>query len=346
MFRIGPYQIGSQTVLAPMAGVSDQPFRALCTAQGAGLVVSEMVTSDTRLWHSNKSQQRLQWLSQHSPQNETKTVTPPPKSVQIAGSDPQQMAEAAAACVERGADIVDINMGCPAKKVCNKAAGSALLRDESLVAAILESVVSAVDVPVTLKIRTGWDRDNKNASTIARIAELSGIQALTIHGRTRACRFNGYAEYDTIAKICGERSIPVIANGDIDSPQKAQQVLLHTGAQAVMIGRAAQGNPWIFRDINAFLADGTIPERPNLNSIYKTVMQHLAQLHQFYGEVMGPRIARKHVAWYLAKQVHADTYVAIDDWRRQFNTLITLQEQLNTVHSLFERLHQLEDQAA
>lgn len=318
-----------------MAGVSDQPFRSLCAAQGAGLVVNEMVTSDTRLWHSTKSHHRLQWSESTGP-----------RAVQIAGSEPAQMAHAARACVEIGAQIVDINMGCPAKKVCNKAAGSALLKDERLVADILRAVVAAVDVPVTLKIRTGWDSDNKNAPTIARIAEDTGIQALTVHGRTRACRFGGTAEYDTIAAIAADLRIPVIANGDIDSPQKARQVLFHSGAKAVMIGRAAQGDPWLFSRINAYLSSGTLLARPTLTSVRDTVLDHLAQLQYFYGDYLGPRIARKHMGWYLAKQVRTASSVDDNQWRQHFNTLTTLEEQLNAVRLLFDRLHQLEDQAA
>jgi tRNA-dihydrouridine synthase B len=334
LFLIGPYSIGSRTVLAPMAGVSDQPLRSLCAEQGAGLVISEMITADTRLWHTPKSHHRLQWAN-----------TAGPRCVQIAGSEPQQLADAARACVDLGAQVIDINMGCPAKKVCNKAAGSALLRDERLVSEILCAVVNSVTVPVTLKIRTGWDSANKNALSIARIAETSGIQALTIHGRTRACRFAGTAEYDTIADVVASVSIPVIANGDINSPLKAKQVLLQTGAQAVMVGRAAQGNPWIFREINAYLHDGSIALKPNISEVLSTVVRHLDQLWQFYGAVMGPRIARKHVGWYIAQ--HDQLASLIDDsWRQQFNTLTTSEEQLNAVRRLFDRLHKLEDQAA
>jgi tRNA-dihydrouridine synthase B len=320
-----------------MAGVSDLPFRSLCARLGAGLVINEMVTSDTRLWHTAKSRSRLLWSEGTGP-----------RSVQIAGSDPYQMAEAARACVDLGADIVDINMGCPAKKVCNKAAGSALLQDEPLVRAILTAVTDAVAVPVTLKIRTGWNQQNRNARTIGRIAEDVGIAALTIHGRTRACRFNGEAEYDTLAEVVADLSIPVIANGDIDSPHKAHKVLLHTGANAVMIGRAAQGNPWLFREINAFLAHGAVTPKPALGEIASVVLDHLAGLHDCYGAFMGCRIARKHLAWYLEKSLSTilphgpDT----DAWRQNFNSLNTPEEQLNAVRRLFARLNQLEDQAA
>jgi tRNA-dihydrouridine synthase B len=337
LFRIGPYQIGSQTVLAPMAGVSDLPFRSLCARLGAGLVVNEMISADTRLWNTRQSRTRLLWGG-----------TAGPRSMQIAGSEPAQMADAARACVDAGAQIVDINMGCPAKKVCNKAAGSALLRDEVLVADILAAVVNAVDVPVTLKIRTGWDSDNRNARTIGRIAEDSGIVALTIHGRTRACRFNGSAEYDTIAAVAADLSIPVIANGDIDSPHKARAVLLHTGAKAVMIGRAAQGNPWLFREINAYLADGTVLPPPTLCEIETVLHDHLDGLYDCYGAFMGCRIARKHMASYLEKPLRGyfSTVSEAEVWRQNFNSLNTPEEQRNAVRHLFDRLNQLEDQAA
>ena len=245
MFQIGPHTIDSQVILAPMAGVTDLPFRRLCKRLGAGMVVSEMITADTRLWHTRKSSYRLQ-----KDQNDSLNV------VQIAGGDPEMMAEAARVNAANGAHIIDINMGCPAKKVCNVAAGSALLKDEKKVAEILQAVVNAVDIPVTLKIRTGWDKENRNAVDIAKIAENSGIQALTIHGRTRECKFKGEVEYDTIAEVKSNIQIPVIANGDIDSPEKAKQVLDYTNADAIMIGRAAQGRPWIFREINHYLETG------------------------------------------------------------------------------------------
>lgn len=318
-----------------MAGVSDQPFRSICSMMGAGLVVNEMVTSDTRLWHSTKSQTRLTW-----------TGAKEPRMVQIAGSDPETMADAARACVALGAQIIDINMGCPAKKVCNKAAGSALLQDESLVEKILVNVVNSVAVPVTLKYRTGWCPSTRNAVVVGKIAEQAGIAALTLHGRTRACRFAGAAEYDSIAEVVRNVAIPVIANGDIDSPQKAKQVLQHTGAAAVMIGRAAQGNPWIFPQINAYLADQEMPQLASLRDIAKVISIHLLDLHEFYGDYLGPRIARKHVAWYLAKQIRTDQSANIGVWRQHFQTLTELEEQSNAVYDLFERLHQLEDQAA
>jgi tRNA-dihydrouridine synthase B len=320
-----------------MAGVSDLPFRTLCAQMGAGLVVNEMVTSDTKLWHTNMSRARLMWAESRGP-----------RSVQIAGSEPQQMADAARACVDLGTQIVDINMGCPAKKVCNKAAGSALLQNETLVGEILTAVTSAVSVPVTLKIRTGWEPQNRNARTIARIAEDTGIAALTIHGRTRACRFNGEVEYDTIAAVVADLKIPVIANGDIDTPHKARNVLLHTGAAAVMIGRAAQGNPWLFREINAFLADGNLATGPTVREIEAVLIDHLRGLHDCYGAFMGCRIARKHLAWYLEKLLrkHFPAGLDPDAWRQNFNSLNTPEEQLNAVRLLFARLNQLEDQAA
>lgn len=322
-----------------MAGVSDQPFRAICAEMGAGLVVSEMVTSDTKLWSSNKSQTRLSWSS-------LETSIKAPKVTQIAGNDPSQMAEAARRCVDLGADVVDINMGCPAKKVCNKAAGSALLQDELLVDRILTSVVDAVSVPVTLKFRTGWSPESRNACTIGRIAEQAGIQALTLHGRTRACRFNGQAEYDSIAELVEVVQIPVIANGDIDSPAKAEAVLKHTEAAAVMVGRAAQGNPWLFQQIEAHLAGQPIPPAPDYKALKAMMQNHIEALHQFYGSYLGARIARKHVAWYLAKQVRAEHSASADTWRRHFQMLTEREEQSNAVCVLFERLHQLEDQAA
>ncbi len=285
--RIGPYRLPNPLILAPMAGVTDRPFRQLCRRLGAGLVVSEMVTSDVRLWNTRKSSLRL--LHQGDPE---------PRSVQIAGGDPQMLAEAARRNVELGAQIIDINMGCPAKKVCNKAAGSALLKDQDLVRKILQAVVAAVDVPVTLKIRTGWDRQNKNGIEVAKIAEDAGIAALAVHGRTRADLYTGDAEYDTIAAIKQAVSIPVFANGDIDSPEKAKAVLAATGADALLIGRAAQGRPWIFREIEHYLRTGEKLPAPGLIEVERILLEHLTALHAFYGDVMGVRIARKHVGWY------------------------------------------------
>lgn len=335
MFHIGPYRIGSRTLLAPMAGVSDLPFRRLCSRLGAGLATSEMVTSDTRLWHTDKSRQRLMWDGVNGP-----------RSVQIAGSEPVQMAEAARACADLGAQIVDINMGCPAKKVCNKAAGSALLKDEALVADILNAVVSAVNLPVTLKFRTGWDKDNRNAVRIARLARDCGIQALTLHGRTRACRFEGAAEYDTIAEVVAAVDIPVIANGDIDSPHKAHRVLLHTGAAAVMMGRAAQGNPWLFEQVNQYLTSGTVPQNPDLPTLTALIQEHFTALYEFYGAYMGCRIARKHMGWYLDRHLAWRFAAQAPGWRQIFNALTTPHEQLNAVAALCDRLNSLEDQAA
>jgi len=320
--RIGPYTLPNQLILAPMAGVTDQPFRQLCRRLGAGLVVSEMVTSDVSLWNTRKSSLRMI----HSGDAE-------PRSVQIAGGDPQMLAEAARRNVEMGAQIIDINMGCPAKKVCNKAAGSALMKDEQLVSAILQAVVAAVDVPVTLKIRTGWDRANKNGLTVAKIAEQSGISALAVHGRTRADLYTGEAEYDTIAAIKQAVTLPVFANGDIDSPQKARQVLDATGADGLLIGRAAQGRPWIFREIDHYLATGTQLPAPSLLEVEGILLEHLAALHTFYGDVMGVRIARKHVGWYLA------TLPGAREFRAQFNRLESTDAQCANVRQFFIERH-------
>ncbi|ARS47548.1 tRNA-dihydrouridine synthase B [Ectopseudomonas mendocina] len=320
--RIGPYTLPNRLILAPMAGVTDRPFRQLCRRLGAGLVVSEMVTSDVRLWNSRKSSLRLLHAGD-----------PEPRSVQIAGGDPQMMADAARKNVELGAQIIDINMGCPAKKVCNKAAGSALLRDEPLVREILEAVVGAVDVPVTLKIRTGWDRQNKNGITVAKIAEDAGITALAVHGRTRADLYTGEAEYETIAAIKQAVSIPVFANGDIDSPQKAKAVLDATGADALLIGRAAQGRPWIFREIEHYLRTGEVLPAPSLLEVERILLEHLAALHAFYGDLMGVRIARKHVGWYLA------TLPGAREFRAQFNRLDSTDAQCAHVRAFFRERH-------
>lgn len=329
MVNIGDHVLASRTILAPMAGVTDQPFRQLCRQLGAGLAVSEMITSDTRLWKSRKSQQRLVHRDESSP-----------RSVQIAGSVPSMMAEAARQNVALGAEIIDINMGCPAKKVCKKAAGSALLKDEALVQDILNAVVSAVDIPVTLKIRTGWDQQNQNATTIARIAEDSGIKALAIHGRTRACRFNGQAEYDTIASVVNAVTIPIFANGDINTPQQAKQVLDYTGAAAVMIGRGAQGNPWLFREINHYLEHGTIPEAPSKEELATTVSDHIEAIHQYYGEYLGIRIARKHVGWYVDALPNGDAF------RKYFNQLEDPYLQKQGLHEFFAAPKKNWDKAA
>ena len=285
--RIGPYSIVPNVILAPMAGVTDKPFRQLCKRLGAGLAVSEMTISDPRFWKTSKSLHRMDHDGE-----------PAPVSVQIAGTEPDELAEAARYNVDHGAQVIDINMGCPAKKVCNAWAGSALMRDEVLVARILTAVVDAVDVPVTLKIRTGWNADNRNAPVIAKIAEDCGIAALAVHGRTRDQHYTGTAEYDTIAAIKAMLKIPVSANGDIDSPQKAKFVLDHTGCDAVMVGRAAQGRPWIFREIAHYLATGEELPPPSLREIRDILLGHLHALHTFYGEPQGVRIARKHLGWY------------------------------------------------
>ncbi len=317
--QIGPYQLANNLILAPMAGVSDRPFRELCKRFGAALTISEMVTSIPHLQHHSKTLRK----TDHNADSGL-------RSVQILGTDPGQMAAAAKLNVARGAQIIDINMGCPAKKVCSVAAGSALLKNERLVARILREVVAAVDVPVTLKIRTGWDQRNRNALAIAKIAEDSGIRALTIHGRTRACKFNGAAEYDTIRSVKQAVGIPVIANGDIDSAAKAQAVLRHTGADAIMIGRAAQGRPWIFREIlnhrNGIDGDG----RPSLAEAQSILNNHLVNLYSFYGKTSGVRIARKHIGWYF------DNLGAIPPARKQeINQALLPSEQLALVNLSF-----------
>jgi len=320
MLQIGPYQIQTPLVLAPMAGVTDRPFRQLCRQLGAGLVVGEMVTSDVNLWDTRKSQTRLDHTGESGP-----------ISVQIAGGDAQMMANAAIMSVQHGAQIVDINMGCPAKKVCKKAAGSALMRDEILVKDILQAVVAAVDVPVTLKMRTGWDTNSKNAATIAQIAQDAGIQALAIHGRTRACAYKGAVEYDTIKAVKQMVSIPVIANGDIQTPQQAKAVLEYTQADGIMLGRAAQGSPWIFREISHYLETGKLMASPNLQEVKQILLGHLHELYEFYGTFMGLRIARKHVGWYLSAH---DTS---RDVRKQFNQLLTPEEQITLITQFFEQ---------
>lgn len=328
MFSIGQYQIAHKTVLAPMAGVTDLPFRQLCREMGAGLVVSEMVAADPSTWTTRKSRLRIQFGDE-----------PAPRSVQIAGYDPQMMAEAAQFNVAQGAEIIDINMGCPAKKVCKRAAGSALLQDPQLVSEILQAVVAAVDVPVTLKIRTGWDRQNRNAVSIAKIAEEAGIAALAVHGRTRACRFVGEVEYDTIAQVAEAVAIPVLANGDISSPEKALAVLKHTSAAAVMIGRAAQGNPWLFQQINHYLEHGKIFAPPSIEEVSAVMTRHLQALHEFYGEVGGVRISRKHIGWYL------NPLLGGKDFTDQFNKLESTVKQQALLQQFFEHA-QHQEQAA
>ena len=329
MFSIGPYRISEKTVLAPMAGVTDQPFRKLCRQLGAGLVVSEMVTSDTRLWKTNKSRWRLNHKGETGP-----------ISVQIAGGDAAMLAVAAKTNVELGAQIIDINMGCPAKKVCNKAAGSALMKDETLVADILAAVTEAVSVPVTLKIRTGWDISSKNAVSIAKLAEDHGISLLSVHGRTRADAYRGNAEYDTIASVKRAVNIPVLANGDIDGPIKAKEVLDYTKADGVMIGRAAQGNPWIFQEINHFLRSGEVLTPPNLEEVLTVLTSHIHSLHAFYGDYMGVRIARKHLGWYLNAQGVLKTEY------KHINTIEDCQLQISAVHKIFNDIERFKETAA
>ncbi len=286
--QIGPYLLPNKLILAPMAGISDRPFRSICKEFGAGMSVSEMVASNPAL-RENK-----QTLLKTNHDGETGLC-----SVQILGTDPKIMADAAKYNVRRGAQIIDINMGCPAKKVCAVAAGSALLRDVDLVKKILDAVVNGVEVPVTLKIRTGWDTQNRNAVEIAKIAASSGVAALTVHGRTRACKFEGQAEYETIKQVKQAVGIPVIANGDIDSAEKAQFVLNVTGADALMMGRAAQGNPWLFKEIHEFISERKVIQKPTVTEIYSTLMAHLEKLYSFYGNVTGVKIARKHISWYF-----------------------------------------------
>lgn len=318
MIKIGSYILPNKLFLAPMAGVTDRPFRQLCRRLGAGMAVSEMITANKTLWASKKSLLRANHEGE-----------PEPRSIQIAGTDPIMMAEAAQHNVDQGAHIIDINMGCPAKKVCNVMAGSALLQNEKLVSQILASVVNAVNVPVTLKIRTGWDPKNRNGVSIARIAEDSGIQALAVHGRTRSDAYKGNAEYDTIAAIKAAISIPVIANGDISNPEKARHVLEYTQADGLMIGRAAQGNPWIFRQINHYLAHGIHLPAPAVNEIRQILIEHLHTLYAFYGDYTGVRMARKHIAWYSKGLRNGNPF------RQQMNTLEYPQQQLDFTEQFF-----------
>ena len=317
--QIGPYQLRNNVFVAPMAGVTDRPFRQLCKEMGAGYAVSEMAASNPRLWATDKSTRRIN----HDGEME-------PKAVQIAGADPHLLAEAARFNVGRGAQIIDINMGCPVKKVCNRWCGSALLRDEPLVAELLNAVVTAVDVPVTLKFRTGWDRDHKNALIIARIAEESGIAMLTLHGRTRADGYKGEAEYDTIAAVKAAVRIPVVANGDIDSPHKAAQVLRITGADAVMVGRAAQGRPWIFREIDHYLRTGELLASPAISEVRERMAQHLQAHYAFYGDYLGVRTARKHIGWYVRDLHGGETF------RQRMNLIDDCVTQLAAVDAFFE----------
>ncbi len=319
--QIGNHILKNNLVVAPMAGVTDRPFRQLCKKLGAGLAVSEMVTSNSLLYGSEKTRRRA---------NHEGEVDP--ISVQIAGADPQMMAEAARYNVDNGAQIIDINMGCPAKKICNVMAGSALLKDEPLVLQILRAVVGAVDVPVTLKIRTGWDKNNRNAITIAKIAEDMGIQALAMHGRTRACLYMGDAEYETIAMVKQAIRIPLIANGDITTPEKAKYVLDYTGADAVMIGRAAQGRPWIFREIEHFLKTGTHLLPPTVEEIHTVMLEHINDLYGFYGDIAGMRVARKHISWYTKGLAGSASF------RHNMNTLDTIDLQQAAINDFFAEL--------
>ncbi|WP_238117063.1 tRNA dihydrouridine synthase DusB [Vibrio cincinnatiensis] len=319
--KIGNHQLNNNLIVAPMAGVTDRPFRELCLRYGAGMAVSEMMSSNPALWKTDKSKNRMV----HEGESGI-------RSVQIAGSDPQLMAEAAQFSVENGAQIIDINMGCPAKKVNKKLAGSALLRYPDVIEDILKAVVNAVSVPVTLKTRTGWDTDHKNCVYIAKLAEDCGIQALALHGRTRTCMYKGEAEYDSIKAVKQAISIPVIANGDIDSPQKAKQVLEYTGADALMIGRPAQGRPWIFQEIQHYLESGTtMPELP-ITEVKDILLGHVDALHQFYGEYLGPRIVRKHVGWYLKEHEQAS------EFRRTFNAIEAAPLQLEALEGYFDNV--------
>ncbi|NDV92459.1 tRNA dihydrouridine synthase DusB [Alteromonas sp. 345S023] len=323
--RIGSYKLDNNLMLAPMAGVTDRPFRQLCKRMGAGLVVSEMLSSNPKVWNTAKSQARMNHEGEEGI-----------RSVQIAGADPELMAQAAQFNVENGAQIVDINMGCPAKKVNKKLAGSALLQYPETVEAIIKAVVNAVDVPVTLKIRTGWNPENRNGVDIARIAEQNGIQSLAVHGRTRACMYKGEAEYNTIRCIKEAISIPVIANGDITSPQKAQEVLDYTGADGIMIGRGAQGNPWIFKQIQHFLETGENLPSPSLSEQYEVLHEHVANVQNFYGDVAGVRIARKHVGWYLSQ------YDTDRQFRKTFNAIECADAQLEALNAYFQSLQNSE----
>ena len=320
--QIGRHVLRNNLFVAPMAGVTDRPFRQLCKTLGAGVAVSEMVTSNSLLYGSEKTRRRADHTGEVDP-----------ISVQIAGADPAMLAEAARFNVDQGAQIIDINMGCPAKKVCNVMAGSALMQDEPLVGRILAAVVNAVpEVPVTLKFRTGWNRENKNAPMVARIAEESGIQLIAIHGRTRADQYMGDAEYDTIKLVKSQRSIPVIANGDITSPQKAKFVLDHTGADGVMIGRAAQGRPWIFREIEHFLKTGEILPPPRVDEIHRVMVAHIEDLYGFYGIERGLRVARKHISWYTKGLVGSASF------RHAMNQLETVAEQRAAIDQFFASL--------
>jgi len=319
--RIGPHQLENNLIAAPMAGVTDRAFRMLCRRLGAGLAVSEMVTADASLYGTRKTVRRLDHKGERGP-----------VAVQIVGTDPGRMAEAAKINVAHGAEIIDINMGCPAKKVCRVAAGSALMRDERLVGRILDRVVGAVDVPVTLKMRTGWDKENRNAPRIAQLAEQAGIVAVTIHGRSRACGFRGEAEYATISRVKQEVTIPVIANGDIDSPDKAATALRQSGADGLMIGRAAQGRPWIFREIAHYLSTGELLPEPDPGWIRDLLLEHLEALYGLYGATHGVKVARKHIAWYSKMQPGSAVF------RQRINAADTTKEQGRLIREYFDGL--------
>jgi len=319
--RIGPYQLQSPFLLAPMAGVTDAPFRRLCRQFGAGMTTSEMTTADIALWDTPKSRQRLDI-----------DMDTEPRVVQIAGSEPQQIARAAELCVRRGAQIIDINMGCPARKVCNKLAGSALLQDKNLVQRILDATVLTVSVPVTLKIRTGWSPEQRNGVEIALIAERCGIQAIAVHGRTRACRYKGAVEYDTIAEIKDAVSIPVIANGDITTPEKSLEVLRITSADALMIGRGAQGSPWIFRDLIHYMNTGERISPLQNDQVRDIMLDHLNGMYQFYGERTGIRMARKHLSWYCAGLKNSA------DYRSRVVRVESASEQIRLTRNFFDQL--------
>lgn len=330
MIHIGHYQIPNKLALAPMAGVTDRVFRDICRDNGAGYLIGEMLSAHMSLEKNNKKSKTVLRVAQHD--------EPEPRAIQLLGNDPLVMAEAAKHNVAKGAQIIDINMGCPAKKVCSKAAGSALMRDEKLVAEIITAVVSAVDVPVTLKTRTGWSDEIKNGLAIAQTAQDSGVQSIAIHGRTRSQKFNGQAEYDTIAEIKSALSIPVWANGDIDSPEKAAEILDYTQADGLMIGRSAQGNPWLFNQINYFLETGQKLSTPSLESRRKVMVQHLQGLHKIYGDFMGVRIARKHIGWYLKEIDLKKSFL------REFNKLESTQTQFEAIHTFFDLVTQKENE--
>ncbi len=319
--ELGPYTLPNNLFVAPMAGVTDRPFRQLCRQLGAGLAVSEMISANAKLRHTLKTRRRMDHLGEVEP-----------KSVQIAGAEPAVMADAARYNIDHGAQIIDINMGCPAKKVCKKSAGSALLEDERLVSRILDAVVGAVSVPVTLKIRTGSRPGQRNGVNIAKIAEAAGIQALAVHGRTRVCKYHGHAEYDTIRAIKHSVSIPVIANGDIDDPIKAKKVLEYTGADGVMIGRAAQGRPWLFKQIDHYLRTGQRLPDPTLPQQRDVLMDHLRRIHEFYGEAVGVRVARKHIGWYTAR------LSGQREFRSVINRIEGSQKQLSQTRHFFDTL--------